>query len=60
VIDFWATWCGPCKAISPVLEKFALLVGNDPKVDVRFYKVDIDALEEVASISGISVVRRIS
>ena len=38
LVDFWATWCGPCKMIAPVLEE---LVGDyDGKVDIL--KLDVD------------------
>lgn len=38
VIDFYATWCGPCKIISPVVDKFA----KKFKGQVIFLKVDVD------------------
>ncbi|KAF5312172.1 hypothetical protein D9619_002446 [Psilocybe cf. subviscida] len=50
VIDFWATWCGPCRTISPIFEKFADL---DEHKDVEFYKVDVDEQEEIAAKVGI-------
>lgn len=59
MIDFWATWCRPCKAISPIFEKLAVLVDDDSEVDVRFYKVDIDEVESVAADYNIAVVRGI-
>ena len=46
VIDFYATWCGPCKMVAPILEKLAQKY--DGKVD--FYKVDTDKEQKLASI----------
>ena len=43
VIDFFATWCGPCKMISPVLEEMEAQMSN-----VKFLKVDVDEAEDVA------------
>ena len=51
MFDFTASWCGPCRAISPV---FAQLAGKFPDVD--FYKVDIDAAREIAQEVGIRAV----
>jgi thioredoxin 1 len=42
LIDFYAEWCGPCKMLSPILEK----VSNDLKVDT--YKVNVDEVEDLA------------
>ncbi len=44
VIDFFATWCGPCKMLSPVLENVSNVLNN-----VEFIKVDIDQFNELAS-----------
>ena len=44
VVDFFATWCGPCKMLTPVLEKAA-----DELTNVPFYKVDIDEEMELAN-----------
>ena len=44
VVDFFATWCGPCKMLTPVLEKAA-----DELTNIPFYKVDIDEEMELAN-----------
>jgi thioredoxin 1 len=49
VVDFFATWCGPCKRISPYLEKL-----SEELTDVVFIKVDVDELENVAREQNIS------
>jgi thioredoxin 1 len=48
VVDFWAPWCGPCKAIEPALEELA---GTTDRVE--FVKLDIDANPETASRFGV-------
>ena len=55
MIDFWASWCGPCKAISPVLEK----ISDESTTAVEFYKLNIDDVQNVAEEVGIKVVRSI-
>ena len=50
VIDFYTTWCGPCKMMAPVVESLAEKYAG--KID--FYKVDIDQESELASVFGIS------
>lgn len=50
-IDFWATWCGPCKMISPMFEKFA---AEAPADKIAFYKVDVDEQEKIAQECGIT------
>ncbi|KAH9958977.1 thioredoxin [Russula dissimulans] len=45
VIDFWATWCGPCRIISPVFDKLA----NNPAFEsIGIYKVDVDEQVEIS------------
>ncbi|XP_027362370.1 thioredoxin H2-like [Abrus precatorius] len=43
VIDFTATWCGPCKYMDPIIKEFA-----GKYRDVEFVKIDVDELMEVA------------
>ena len=43
VIDAYATWCGPCKAIAPKVVEF-----SKKYPDARFYKIDVDELSELA------------
>jgi thioredoxin 1 len=44
VIDWWATWCGPCRAFAPIYEK-----ASDKYTDVVFGKIDTDAEQELAA-----------
>ncbi|KAK4358151.1 hypothetical protein RND71_023761 [Anisodus tanguticus] len=48
VIDFTATWCGPCKYMEPVLNEFAAKY-----TDVEFVKIDVDELADVAQEYGV-------
>lgn len=49
LIDFYADWCGPCKAIAPVLEE--LSKDYEGKIDI--YKVDTEAERELAGMFGV-------
>ena len=48
VIDFHATWCGPCKVLSPILEEL-----SDEVDGVEFVKLDVDQYPEIAGANGV-------
>ncbi len=49
LVDYWATWCGPCKMIAPAIEKLADAYAGKAVVG----KVDVDQLTDVAQEAGI-------
>ncbi len=49
IIDFYATWCGPCKRLSPIMEQLA----KEYNGKVQFYKVDVEKERELATMFGI-------
>ncbi|MET0308857.1 MAG: thioredoxin domain-containing protein, partial [Sphingomonas sp.] len=46
MVDFWAEWCGPCKALSPMLDKVA---GDYAAKGVKLAKIDVDANPFIAA-----------
>ncbi len=49
LVDFWATWCGPCKMIAPVLEDLDTEIGDK----VKIVKIDVDENQETAGKYGV-------
>lgn len=52
LIDFYATWCGPCKAMSPVVEA----IGKELQGSARVLKIDVDRNQAIATQYGIQAV----
>ncbi|KAK2766873.1 hypothetical protein FQN54_006187 [Arachnomyces sp. PD_36] len=50
VVDFFATWCPPCKAIAPQLVKYS----QQYEGKARFFKVDVDEVPDAAQEAGVS------
>lgn len=50
LIDFWASWCGPCRMLSPTISEIA----EEYKDKVKVGKVNVDEEEELAAMFGVS------
>ena len=49
LVDFWAPWCGPCKALAPKLEEIA----NEGQTEARIVKVNVDENPSLAASYGV-------
>ena len=53
IVDFWATWCGPCHAVAPIIERIA------EEKNIKLVKVDIDQNQDLAMRYGIQSIPNI-
>ncbi|MBQ3216198.1 MAG: thioredoxin [Oscillospiraceae bacterium] len=51
LVDFWASWCGPCRAVGPIVEEIAA-----ERPDIKVCKVNVDEETELASQYGIMTI----
>lgn len=51
LVDFWASWCGPCKQVSPIVDQIA-----SERNDIKFVKINIDENPELVAKLGITSV----
>jgi len=51
LVDFWATWCGPCKMLSPLVEQIA-----DENPDIKVCAIDVDENQDLAMKYAVSAI----
>src|SRR5438477_6704829 len=55
LVDFWAPWCGPCRALAPAIDSIATKYDGKAKVG----KLNVDDAQEIAIKYGVSNIRRV-
>ena len=48
LLDFWASWCGPCRMVSPIIDQI-----GEEREDIKVCKVNVDEQEELAAQFGV-------
>ncbi len=48
LVDFWASWCGPCRMLGPIVEEI-----SEERSDIKVCKVDVDANQDLAAKYGV-------
>jgi thioredoxin len=53
LVDFWATWCNPCRMMAPILDQLAVQFADNPKVKIAKLDVDAEDARQTAMAQGI-------